>query len=268
MFMHRVASVPVITSMLMHPPVRERLRKLPGLSGLYAHGWAFRHPVDRLYSTDTGGVAPPPELKGAVFYAASQPGVIRAALASIPHLEQCAFVDLGCGKGRPLLVATEFPFRAIHGVEYSPVFAAIARRNLIRFAQRWPQRKPVQVHLCDARTYVYPAGDLVVFFYNPFDAAVMQQVIGRLEALAEGSARRLFVVYYNPVQAHCLDSSALFKRYFAAHLPYAAEEVGYGPDADDAVVIWSAGAESTAPKPGADAPIRVVASGLRAELTE
>ena len=44
-------------------------------------------------------------------------------------IDQAAFVDLGCGKGRALYVAAEFGYRRVVGVEYVPVLAKLARTN-------------------------------------------------------------------------------------------------------------------------------------------
>jgi hypothetical protein len=77
--------------------------------------------------------------------------------------------------------------------------------------------------------------------------------------------RRIFVVYYNPVHGQCFDTSASFSRYFAATLPYSIEELGYGPDKDEAVVIWQAGSNLRA-RHDAELPIRVTTPNVRAEL--
>jgi SAM-dependent methyltransferase len=50
-------------------------------------------------------------------YVGSQPSVVRAAIRSIPNRAKSAFVDLGCGKGRVLAIATEFEFTDIAGIE-------------------------------------------------------------------------------------------------------------------------------------------------------
>ncbi len=42
------------------------------------------------------------------------------------------FIDVGCGKGRVLIVAAAYPFKRIRGVEYSPQLAAICRTNLAK----------------------------------------------------------------------------------------------------------------------------------------
>jgi hypothetical protein len=94
---------------------------------------------------------------------------------------------------------------------------------------------------------------------------VVNKVIAQLESLFVLGPRRIFVIYYNPVHGHCFDASAHFRRYFAAALPYAGEELGFGPDKHDAVVIWQAGSNLPA-HPGADAAIRVTTPQVRAEL--
>jgi hypothetical protein len=131
--------------------------------------------------------------------------------------------------------------------------------------RRFPDRVPIRVEIHDASTYSYPDGDLVVFLYNPFPEVVVGKVIAQLESLLVFGGRRIFVVYYNPVHGHCFDASASFSRYFAATLPYAIEELGYGPDKDEAVVIWQAGGQLRA-RAGADIAIRVTAPDVRAEL--
>ena len=40
------------------------------------------------------------------------------------------FVDLGCGKGKPLMVAASYGFRRLVGVDISAECIAIARRNI------------------------------------------------------------------------------------------------------------------------------------------
>jgi predicted RNA methylase len=43
---------------------------------------------------------------------------------------ETTFVDIGSGKGRALIIAAEYAFKRIIGVEYSPSLATICRRNL------------------------------------------------------------------------------------------------------------------------------------------
>ena len=71
------------------------------------------------------------------------------------------FVDLGCGKGRGLLLAKELGFGKIVGVEFSPSLAKIARRNVTRYKQ-------ISVVQGDASKYIFPPEPIVIYMYNPF----------------------------------------------------------------------------------------------------
>lgn len=230
------------------------------------------HPFDAKHGVETSGYVPPERLPRSSFvkkanyiYAGSQPGIVRAALEALPSLEGYTFVDLGCGKGRPMLVASEFPFKELIGVELSDELAETARRNIVRFSARYPSRPPMRAQTGDAVLFPHPQGNLVIFLYNPFGEEVMRHVIAAIEMALDTEPRSVFVVYYNPLWSGCMDHSPRLKRYFAAALPYAPEEIGFGPDTADSVVIWQGGS-SFPPHSGADATITVTVSGSRAEV--
>lgn len=85
---------------------------------------------------------------------------------------------------------------------------------------------------------VWPAGKLVLFCYNSFDAALVGKLVASLERGLAGPIEHVFVVYYNPVWGALLDRSPAFERWYAATLPYDSSELGFGPDRSDAIVIW------------------------------
>ena len=267
-----IGQLPGIKTVLYQPAVRGAIQTWPGFKTLYGNGWSLLHPFDRLHHTDTSGFVASEQLPSSPFdltrkhvYGGSQPSIIRSALATLPALDSFTFIDLGCGKGRPLLVASEFPFRDLVGVELSPALAADARRNADIVRRRMPDRVPVRVEVGDAGTFPFPAGNLVVYLYNPFGEEVILKVVAGIEAALAAEQRSLFVVYYNSVHGACFDASRSLTRYFAATLPYAEEERGYGPDAEDMVVIWQGGSATPA-RPGADAPIEVTNPSTRAGL--
>jgi SAM-dependent methyltransferase len=105
----------------------------------------------------------------------------------------CTFVDLGSGKGRALMMAADYPFAAITGVEFAEELDAIARRNLARLGD--PR---VTCHLGDAEEFDYRPTDLVVFMNNPFDPPLVERIARRLEATLRDHPRTVRVVYINP----------------------------------------------------------------------
>ena len=123
---------------------------------------------------------------------------LRAALAALPveDFTPFTFIDLGSGKGRALLIAAEFGFREIVGVEYSLVLHEIAVKNMAIAGGTRGQALPILLHHGDAGAYAIPSGDKVIFLFNPFDGEIMARVAANIEAAA-GDART-FVIYVNP----------------------------------------------------------------------
>ena len=244
-FFGAVGRLPLISTLVRNPSVRGLLEKIPSAQGLYGTGWERIHPFDRAHGTDTSGVVSPQTLPAgdtardhAVCYAGSQPSLVRRALAECAPVDEFTFVDLGCGKGRALLVASEFPFRDILGVELSAPLAQIASRNAALIARRFPQRTAISVAVADASTFPLPSGNLLLFLYHPFGPELVARVVTSVEAALAGEHRSIHIVYCNPVAGHCLDASPMLARRYARELSYAAEELGYGPDETDTVVIW------------------------------
>lgn len=230
--------------------------------------WNRLHPFDRLNGVRTSGSAPGYALgPGSNPYGAAQPSIIRHAISAIPEPGRCHFVDLGCGKGRPPLIATEYGFASITGVEWSKALARIARRNAETIASAHPSRTRVAIVNGDALAYELPPSALVIFAYNPFGQPQMRALVERVEASLRARWRELYVISYNPVWAELFDASPLLERRFAAQIPYDASEIGYGPDDTDAVVIWQERG-NPAPRPPGDpaARVRVTVPGMRAEI--
>ena len=67
--------------------------------------------------------------------------------------EQLVFVDLGSGKGRTLLLASEYPFRRIVGVELSPKLHRIAKTNVEKFRSEEQRCRTFALHCMDAVRY-------------------------------------------------------------------------------------------------------------------
>lgn len=150
------------------------------------------HPFDLAHGTDTSGhingaALTPANLHNTAYYAIS-PSALQAALAMLPEAA-CGFefIDLGCGKGRALLIATEFDFPRILGVELSPDLCRIAKSN----CQRHPQ---IEIRHQDAATLTFPATPLVVFLYHPFLAPVLRRVLKNLE---RATSHPTYLLYAN-----------------------------------------------------------------------
>jgi predicted RNA methylase len=137
-------------------------------------------------------------LQDAIRYEGVNPSIFRQALCALPeNLNDFSFIDLGCGKGRALLLANEFGFCQIVGVEFAPELAAVAQKNCSQVGVA------ATVLSQDAVQFPFPPGNLVVFLYNPFGPAVLNPV---LDHLLESATAKCYVVYVNPVhRSQCFD---------------------------------------------------------------
>jgi SAM-dependent methyltransferase len=121
------------------------------------------------------------------------PRVLR--LASLP-VHGFSFVDIGCGKGKVLLSALQYPFTRVTGVDFSLPLCRVAGRNLT--AARLLRRRcaDVQVVNADAAEYVIPAGPAIFFFANPFTDDIMTKVLRNIITSYRASPRPLYLIFY------------------------------------------------------------------------
>jgi SAM-dependent methyltransferase len=105
------------------------------------------------------------------------------------------FVDLGCGKGRVLLVAARRPFLRVVGIEISSELAAIASHNVERYRPPPPLRSEIHVITADVTTLDLPETDLLVHLYHPFEPVILAPVMRRLEASLARAPRRVTIAY-------------------------------------------------------------------------
>ncbi|HEY6339538.1 MAG TPA: class I SAM-dependent methyltransferase [Candidatus Sulfotelmatobacter sp.] len=135
-------------------------------------------------------------------YQSHHPRLLRAFLEGLSlDYEKYSFVDFGCGKGRVLLVASEFPFRRIVGVEFAVPLAEVAKRNVLRYRSRRQKCRDIAVAAMDAVQYKLPEEPEVLYFYSPFPPAVMEQVFQNIESSLRECPRDLYVLFSGVLSA-------------------------------------------------------------------
>ena len=190
-------------------------------------------------------------------HAGAQPSILRKCLDLLPT-KGALFIDIGCGKGRMLAVASEYPFAAITGIEIVPVLARIGVRNAARLAKRHPERTRIEIIRGDAAAPNLPAlGTVVLFLYNPFGPDQMEHLVAKIRDRLNEKLK-IFVVYYNPVHADLFDGMPEVSRLYAALHHFSDEELNSSPFGNnhDSLVIWQSRTEPKLPScEGADRPV-------------
>ena len=187
------------------------LKRSPLFLFLYAkESLAF----DLLHGTNTHLRAPKleqpgteTERKDGVLYVASWTSVVRRALAlsetvlGEERFREAQFFDLGCGKGKALLVYAMYygprANPAAVGIDYDRALCEIAEKNILKLG---PAANRVVVH-CDSALNIgnyIKAGTLIIYLYNPFQGETLRCTLNRIAKYPH------VLIYVDPVEKHIL----------------------------------------------------------------
>ncbi|MBK7978045.1 MAG: class I SAM-dependent methyltransferase [Deltaproteobacteria bacterium] len=134
--------------------------------------------------------------------------LFRAALAAVPAAARAgAFVDLGCGKGRALVMAAEAGFRHVRGVELARPLACQAELNAEAVASRLGVTLEWRLEVADAAERAFDPDETCVFLFNPFGRLVLRRVLDRLSRSLAAHPRAAAVIYVNPQHLEVLAES-------------------------------------------------------------
>jgi hypothetical protein len=201
------------------------------------------HPFDQIHGVDTSGLVPaghlvtghPNDTHVTAYYGVA-PSILRALIAHWREtpppepIHRYTFVDIGAGKGRAMLVASELSFRQVIGIELNPGMARIAQNNLdhwLAFHAADPTASPVApIHLLqqDALEFDLPATPTLLFLFHPFEAPVLKALLRRIETQFADRPGLLDLLYVNAECADVLDRSPAFIRLWSGPIPMSPED--------------------------------------------
>jgi SAM-dependent methyltransferase len=127
------------------------------------------------------------------------------------------FIDLGSGKGRTLLMASDYPFLRIVGVELLPSLNEIAQQNLAQYHSQSQKCFAIESICTDATTFTLPDGALVIFLFNPFPESGLRRSLENLEKSLDAHPRPAYVIYHNPQLEAVLNETGRLKRIAGTH---------------------------------------------------
>jgi SAM-dependent methyltransferase len=129
-------------------------------------------------------------------YFATEPWLFEQIVQALPiDFSQFTFVDLGSGKGRVLLMASDYPFKRIIGVEFMPELHRAAQKNISGLASDRQQCRPIESICMDARDFQFPDVPLMVYVFNSFSEATFALILENLRRSVEESLRTIYIAY-------------------------------------------------------------------------
>lgn len=146
-------------------------------------------------------------------YQPTEPALFHKMLASVViNFRQFTFIDIGSGKGRVLLMASDYPFRRILGVELLPDLHRVAQENIRKYKSDW-QKCPTIESMCgDAREFVFPPEPLLLYLFSPLPESGFVRFLANLERSRRDHPRPLLLIYHNPLLEHLLVLNPILKK--------------------------------------------------------
>jgi len=142
------------------------------------------------------------------------------------------FVDVGCGKGRVLMLAALQGFDTIIGIEFAPLICQIAEQNLARFSSRRPAKWSVVN--ADATAIDLPSdAPLLIYCFNPFKAEMWARFVPVLLKARDASQRPMCLIISGTIPetlraaVSVIEESARFRKRAHGVTPFFAD--AYAP---------------------------------------
>jgi histone methylation protein DOT1 len=190
--------------------------------------WYLDRGFDRKHGTTTSRVIALASLEissenvqHGVYYEPTPTRVFRHIMRglTIAH-ERFTFCDLGSGLGRTLLLASDYPFHAIVGVEFSETLHRIAEENIRIYRSSRQKCFAIRSAWMDAAEWPIPDEPTVFFLYNPFLPPVMTRVLTNIKESLDRAPREVVIVYYNPLSAHVIEGFGFLPHKQELSLPH------------------------------------------------
>jgi SAM-dependent methyltransferase len=155
-------------------------------------------------------------------YQPTEPELFREMLEALSQqshsdFHDFVFIDLGSGKGRTLLMASDYPFRQVVGVELLPRLHSAAKENLSKYRSESQKCFALESICADATEFFFPLEPIVLYLFNPFPESGLRRMMANLEQSLRTHPRVVYVLYHNPLFDHVLNESAGLSKIGGTH---------------------------------------------------
>jgi len=151
-------------------------------------------------------------------YQPTDPSLFHEILGALDlDFTDYTFIDIGSGKGRSLLMASDYPFRKVMGVELLPELDRIARENIAKYKSEKQECFQIESCCVDARSFCFPTDPTLLYLFNPLPRAGLSQLLENLEHSLLQHPRKVYLAYHNPIHADLLSSCSWIKQIGGTH---------------------------------------------------
>jgi|SRR5579864_391867 len=182
-------------------------RQIQSIDEVTAHREAEER-FDDINGTETSTIYEQLELPEAISVARAtecaryHPSPITSVRNSLDNLkvrginyQDYVFIDIGCGLGRNLLIASEYPFKRVIGVEISAYLCQKALANITQYRAGHPDTTSIEVHCINALDYSLPDENVALYFWEPFGGKSSDGFSSKLEAYLGSHKTKIILIF-------------------------------------------------------------------------
>ncbi|HET9826073.1 MAG TPA: class I SAM-dependent methyltransferase [Chitinophagaceae bacterium] len=111
--------------------------------------------------------------------------------------DKSSIIDLGCGKGRMMMVAAHFGFKRITGIDFAKEVCEQAKLNMRKKENQFPGIIWNVINQ-NVDNYEIEPNDCVFFMFNPFSYSVLKNFLRKLDVSCDEFPRTIYVLYASP----------------------------------------------------------------------
>ena len=157
---------------------------------------------DRKYRIQTSGFIllsntsfNPARLRDATQYGPVNGWALRRFLLQLNLPRILQFVDLGCGLGRAVILAGEYGFEKVIGVELAPEFCELARQNIANCRPPSGKLSPITILQMDALDFCAQTDADVFFMFRAFSLEFLGRILDLLANRARSRGKPVTIIY-------------------------------------------------------------------------
>jgi cyclopropane fatty-acyl-phospholipid synthase-like methyltransferase len=110
---------------------------------------------------------------------------------------ETSIIDLGCGKGRMMMVAAHYGFVNITGIDFAKEVCEQAVANMKIKEKEFPEIKWKVINQ-NVEDYTIRPEDSVFFMFNPFKPQVLKKFLKKLDVSCKQFPRTTYFIYASP----------------------------------------------------------------------
>jgi 16S rRNA A1518/A1519 N6-dimethyltransferase RsmA/KsgA/DIM1 with predicted DNA glycosylase/AP lyase activity len=123
------------------------------------------------------------------------PEFFHEIVREISNREELVFLDVGSGKGLPLMLAGDYGFRRVVGIELSEELNVVARKNFSAYTASTGKPVNAEIICGDFMKHELPNEPTAFFLNNPFPDYIATHAVTHIENSIAKHPRRVVIAY-------------------------------------------------------------------------